>query len=309
MKIGVLMGGISTEREVSLKTGENMLASLDPAKYEAVRIVLDAKDDVMEKCRGIDFALIALHGKYGEDGQIQSILDAMGIPYSGSDVKSSAIAMDKDVAKVILRGRGVNTADWIVVTGDADIEARAIPFFRDRQKVVVKPNSGGSSVMTFICGEEDCLRQSIAQVLTMDPEVMVEEFIGGVELTTPILDGRVLPTIQISPPTGFFDYTAKYQDEAHGGAREEIVHLPEALQTKIDAMALATYDALKCSVYGRVDLILRDEIPYVLEMNTLPGMTATSLIPKSAKSIGMSYTELVDEIIRASLRRWEKDQG
>lgn len=309
MKIGVLMGGISTEREVSLKTGENMLASLDPAKYEAVRIVLDAKDDVMEKCRGIDFALIALHGKYGEDGQIQSILDAMGIPYSGSDVKSSAIAMDKDLAKVILRGRGVNTADWIVVTGDADIEARAIPFFRDRQKVVVKPNSGGSSVMTFICGEEDCLRQSIAQVLTMDPEVMVEEFIGGVELTTPILDGRVLPTIQISAPTGFFDYTAKYQDEAHGGAREEIVHLPEALQTKIDAMALATYDALKCSVYGRVDLILRDEIPYVLEMNTLPGMTATSLIPKSAKSIGMSYTELVDEIIRASLRRWEKDQG
>lgn len=308
MKIGVLMGGISAEREVSLKTGDNMLASIDPNKYEVVPIILDTKYDVMDKCNGIEFALLALHGKYGEDGQIQSILDAMGIPYSGSDVKSSAIAMDKDLAKVVLRGRGITTADWITIKDDDNLSDLAIPFLQQKRKVVVKPNSGGSSVMTFICEDEKHLRDCIEKVLSVDSEVMVEEFISGEELTVPILEGRVLPTISIMPPDGFFDYTAKYQEEAQGGAKEEVVYFPEELQKKINEISLATYNALKCSVYGRVDLILRDGIPYVLEMNTLPGMTPTSLIPKSAKSIGMSYTQLVEEIIRASMRRWDKDQ-
>lgn len=308
MKIGVLMGGISAEREVSLKTGANMVASIDPSKYEVVPIILDTKSDVMEKCNGIEFALLALHGKYGEDGQIQSILDAMGIPYSGSDVKSSAIAMDKDLAKVVLRGRGINTADWVMVRDEDHLSEIAIPFFKEKGKVVVKPNSGGSSVMTFICDDETSLRDAIKKVLSVDSEVMVEEFIGGEELTVPILEGRVLPTISILPPAGFFDYQAKYQEESQGGAKEEVIYLPEDLQKTINEMSLATYNALKCSVYGRVDLILRNGIPYVLEMNTLPGMTPTSLIPKSAKSIGMSYTQLVEEIIGASLRRWEKDQ-
>lgn len=303
MKIGVLMGGISTEREVSLKTGENMFNSIDRTRHEASRIILDSKDDVMEKCQGIDFALLALHGKYGEDGQIQSILDAMGLPYSGSDVKSSAIAMDKDLSKVILRGRGVNTADWIVIHNEQEIAALAAPFLKHKKKVVVKPNSGGSSVMTFICDEESVMTDCIRKALLIDHEVMVEEFIAGVEITVPILDDEVLPTIQISSPTGFFDYTAKYQDEAHGGATEVIIRLDDELQQQVNQMALATYHALKCSVYGRVDFILHDRTPYVLEINTLPGMTATSLIPRSAKSIGLGYQELVEKIIQVSLAR------
>lgn len=302
MKIGVLMGGISSEREVSLKTGENMFKSINLVEHEAQRIVLDTKADVFEKCRGIDFALIALHGKYGEDGQIQSILDAMGIPYSGSDVKSSAISMDKDMSKVILRGRGINTADWIIVRSPEEIKTRAIPFLLLKNKVVVKPNSGGSSVKTFICEDEDQMVRSIREVLVMDREVMVEEFIEGDEITIPILGEDILPTILISSPTGFFDYTAKYQDAAHGGATEEIIELEPALQRTVNQMALDTYHALKCSVYGRVDFRVRDGIPYVLEINTLPGMTATSLIPKSAASIGIGYEELIDRIIDESLK-------
>lgn len=309
MKIGVLMGGISSEREVSLKTGENMYQSIAGGRHEAVRIVLDTKDDVIEKCRGIDFALLALHGKYGEDGQIQSILDALGIPYSGSDVKSSALSMDKDLAKIVLRGRGVNTADWVTIGSKDEIGTLALPFFEKKQKVVVKPNSGGSSVMTFICDDKASLEKAILEILKMDAEVMVEEYIKGDEITVPILDNDVLPTILISSSTGFFDYTAKYQDESHGGAKEEIVRLEDGLQEKVDAMALATYHALKCSVYGRVDMILRDKVPYVLEINTLPGMTGTSLIPKSAKSIGLDYVALIEKIIEISMKRWEKEQA
>lgn len=308
MKIGVLMGGISSEREVSLKTGENMFKSIDPALHEARRIVLDTKEDVFTKCQDLDFALIALHGKYGEDGQIQSILDAMGIPYSGSDVKSSAIAMDKDLSKVILRGRGINTADWIIVRNETEITERALPFLLLKQKVVVKPNSGGSSVKTFICEEEGHMIRAIREVLEIDREVMVEEFIEGDEITIPLLGEEILPTILISSPTGFFDYTAKYQDKEHGGAKEEIVRLEPGLQRVVDQMALDTYHALKCSVYGRVDFRVRDGVPYVLEINTLPGMTATSLIPQSAASIGIGYPELIERIIAESLICRAKEQ-
>lgn len=303
MKIGVLMGGISAEREVSLKTGENMYRSINLTEHEAQRIILDSKQDVFEKCRDIEFALIALHGKYGEDGQIQSILDAMGIPYSGSDVKSSAVSMDKDMSKVILRGRGVNTADWIIIRTPAEIETVAIPFLELKTKVVVKPNSGGSSVKTFICEDAEQMTQSIKDVLDIDREVMVEEFIDGDEITVPILGEMILPTIMISSPSGFFDYTAKYQDMAHGGAREEIVELEPELQETVNQMALATYHALKCSVYGRVDFRVRQGIPYVLEINTLPGMTATSLIPQSAASVGIGYEELIERIIGESLKQ------
>lgn len=301
MRIGVLMGGVSSEREVSLKTGENMYQSISRTDHEVERIVLDSKDDVFTKCRDIDFALIALHGSYGEDGQIQSILNAMDIPYSGSDVKSSALAMDKDLAKTVIRARGVTTSDWVTAGSAEDIDSKALPFLREKKKVVVKPNNGGSSVLTFICDGEEQVRNGVLKILEMDTEAMVEEFIAGDEVTVAILDGTVLPTIRISVDGGFFDYTAKYQAPGQGGAREEVVRLEDGLQRSVDRMALGTYHALKCSVYGRVDMIIRDNIPYVLEINTLPGMTATSLIPKAAASVGLGYEELVERIIQSSL--------
>ncbi len=308
MRIGVLMGGVSSEREVSLKTGENMYQSISREAHEVERIVLNSKDDVFTKCRDIDFALIALHGKYGEDGQIQSILDAMDIPYSGSDVKSSALAMDKDLAKTVLRGKGVTTSDWVIAQSAQDIEEKALPFLREKKKVVVKPNNGGSSVLTFICDQEADVRDGILKILEIDTEAMVEEFIQGEEVTVAILSGKVLPTIRIRVDGGFFDYTAKYQAPDQGGATEEIIRLDDELQHRVDQMALGTYHALKCSVYGRVDMIIRDNVPYVLEINTLPGMTATSLIPKAAAYVGLSYQDLVERIIKSSVEQRNREK-
>ncbi len=309
MKIGVLMGGVSTEREVSLKTGQNMFSSVDKEKYEVEKIVLNGKKDVFEKCDHIDFALLALHGKYGEDGEIQSILSSMGIPYSGSDVKSSAIAMDKDLSKMILKSGGVTLADWVTAKSEEDIENKVIPFFKEKGKIVVKPNSGGSSVMTFICKSEAEVVDAVKKALTVDAEVMAEEFIAGTEITVPILDGRILPTILITSPDGFFDYTAKYEDVSKGGAKEEVVELEEELQKKVNKAAIDTFNLLKCKVYGRVDMLVKDGIPYVLEINTLPGMTATSLIPRSAASVGIGYTELLNMIIEASLKERAKEDN
>lgn len=302
LKVGVLMGGISTEREVSILTGENMFSNLDTEKYEGVRIVLDSKADVLEKCRDIDFALLALHGKFGEDGEVQAVLESMGIPYSGSDVKSSSISMDKDISKRLIKFAGVRVADWVMARNEKDIEEKVIPFLKKKGKIVVKPNSGGSSVMTFICTDEEETANAVKAALTVDNEVMAEEFIKGTEITVSILDGEVLPTIMITSPDGFFDYEAKYKDVSMGGAKEEVVKLEENLQKEVDQMSLKTYEVLKCSVYGRVDMLVKEGKPYVLEINTLPGMTATSLIPRAAASVGISYKDLVNRIIETSLK-------
>lgn len=300
MKIGILMGGVSTEREISLKTGQKMWESLVERYPDCERIYIDSKSDILEKGKDLDFALIALHGRYGEDGQIQSILDAMDLPYSGSDTKSSAVGMDKDLTKVILRQKNIPTADWIVVQKDFDPE-EALRFFRKHKKVVVKPNSGGSSVMTFIIEEEGELLTAMEQALTVDEEVMVEAFLPGMEISVPILDGQVLPTLKITAE-GFFDYVAKYQDKEHGGATEEVITLEEPLQSQVNEWAMATFKALKCSVYGRVDFIISDGKPYVLEINTLPGMTSASLLPKSAASVGISYIDVLQTLVDASLK-------
>lgn len=298
MKIGVIMGGISTEREVSLSSGKEIMDNIDRSKYEVKQVIIDKKDDIIEKTKDIDFALLALHGKYGEDGNVQAILESLDIPYSGCDMLSSAISMNKDISKAVLKSRDIRTAPWIIY-GEADevlekdIKSLGYP-------VVAKPNSGGSSVATYICSNFEEVKDAVKDGLNYDNEVMVEKFIGGDEVTVPILDGEVLPTLIIKPQMGgFFDYESKYQA---GGATEEIIVFEENLQSEIDKLALDTYNALKCSVYSRVDLIIKDKVPYVLEINTLPGMTKTSLFPKSASHVGISFSGLIDRIIEISLR-------
>ncbi|NLC65751.1 MAG: D-alanine--D-alanine ligase [Clostridium sp.] len=298
MKIGVIMGGISTEREVSLSSGKEIMDNIDRSKYEVKQVIIDKKDDIIEKTKDIDFALLALHGKYGEDGNVQAILESLDIPYSGCDMLSSAISMNKDISKAVLKSRDIRTAPWIIYgVGDEvlekDIKSLGYP-------VVSKPNSGGSSVATYICSNFEEVKDAVKDGLNYDNEVMVEKFIGGDEVTVPILDGEVLPTLIIKPQMGgFFDYESKYQA---GGATEEIIVFEENLQSEIDKLALDTYNALKCSVYSRVDLIIKDKVPYVLEINTLPGMTKTSLFPKSASHVGISFSGLIDRIIEVSLR-------
>ncbi|MEG0642012.1 MAG: D-alanine--D-alanine ligase [Clostridium sp.] len=297
MKIGVLMGGISSEREISLRSGNEVCEHLDSSKYHVIPIILDSKDDIIEKVKGIDFAFLALHGKFGEDGVVQGVLETLEIPYSGCGVLSSSLCMDKDMSKKVLRYENINTADWTIVSSIEDINYEIIN--KIGYPVFVKPNSGGSSFATVLIKEEKHIENAVIEALKYDTEVMIEKYVKGYEISCPVIDGKMLPIVAIEPEGEFFDFTSKYTD---GGAKEFVVEFDEVLQKKIETMVIDTYKALKCSVYSRVDIIISQGELYVLEVNTLPGMTSNSLFPKSAAHIGMSYKDLLEVFIESSLR-------
>lgn len=297
MKVGVLMGGISSEREISLKSGEGVVKNIDSSKYEAVPVVINDAQDVLEKVKGIDFAFLALHGKFGEDGSVQSILHAMNIPYSGCGPMTSAICMDKDMTKKVLKAADLNTARWTVATSKdtinfKDIKEIGYPLF-------VKPNGGGSSVATAMVNSDEELINAVEAALQYDKEVIIEEYIKGDEITCCILDRKLYPIVAIKPKAEFFDFVSKYTS---GGAEEIVVELEEELHKEVERLALGCWDSLKCSVYVRVDMIIKEGKPYILELNTLPGMTAMSLFPKSVAEVGISYSDLITRIIEESLK-------
>ena len=253
--------------------------------------------NLIEKVKGIDFALLALHGKFGEDGTVQSVLKTLGIPFSGCGPLSSAICMDKDMTKRILAFGNVRTARWVMVSSVDEIDYEKIENLG--YPVFIKPNNGGSSVATTLVESKEAVKDAVLEALKYDTEVMIEEYIKGDEITCPIIDGKMLPVLAIKPKGKFFDIASKYED---GGADEFIVKLNEDLHKEVEKMALETYKLLKCDVYARVDMLVKDNIPYVLEVNTLPGMTKNSLFPKSAAGINMSFEELLDTIIEKSLK-------
>jgi len=299
MRVGVIMGGISSEKQVSLMTGEEMIAHLDKNKYEIVPIHIENKEDLVEKVNNldIDIALLALHGKFGEDGTIQGTLETMGVPYTGSGILSSSLCMDKNISKKIIRFEGVQTPDWIHLTNTEELkidELDKIGF-----PLVVKPNSGGSSVGVQIVYDKETLKHAIAEVFKWDSEVIIEKLIMGEEITCSILDGKLLPVIAIRHQGEFFDYTSKYHDAA---TMEEVIQLPSETYARVSLAAMTCYNALKCSVYARIDMMMLDGIPYVMEVNTLPGMTKNSLLPKSAQGANISYHKLLDLIIEHSLK-------
>lgn len=298
MKVGVIMGGISSEREISLNSGNSIIENIDKEKYDVIPVIIDKKEDIIDKTKNLDFALLALHGQFGEDGTVQSVLQTLGIPYSGCGPLSSAMCMDKDVSKAILEAAGIRTAPWINLRKNDVIDFEKINQLG--YPVVVKPTHGGSSVATFIVKEEKDIRNCVEEAFKWDNEVMIEKFIKGDEITCPVYGDRMLPVIAIKPNAEFFDFTSKYQD---GGAEEIVVELEKELHEEVEKMALATYKALKCEVYSRVDMIVtEDGIPYILEVNTLPGMTKNSLIPKSAAALNIGFSQLIDMIIEDSMK-------
>ncbi|MCK6078822.1 D-alanine--D-alanine ligase [Paenibacillus silvae] len=296
MRVGVIMGGTSSERDISLLTGQEMVANLDRSKYEVIPIELNSKRDLIDKSEGIDVALLALHGKYGEDGTVQGTLESLGIPYTGCGVLASSVCMDKDMSKQLMRQAGVLTGDWLQVKQMQDLSSAAVQQLT--YPVVVKPNSGGSSIGTQIVHEPSALAAAVGAALAWDDSVMIEQYIEGDEITCAIVDGKMLPVISIRANAAFFDYAAKYDDN---GADEQVIQLPHDLHQRVEAAALTCYTVLKCSVYARVDMLIRDGVPYVLEVNTLPGLTRNSLLPKSAAAAGISFAELLDTIIDLSL--------
>ena len=349
MKIVVLAGGLSTERDVSLSSGAGICRTLREKGHDAVLMdvylgfpydadkleevfklpgagleiaegikttepdleaVKASREDqsdcflgpnVVEICRLADVVFMALHGDVGENGKLQATFDLLGIKYTGPNYLGSALAMDKGITKQIFKMSGVPTP-----MGTALKKAKKDTPLADlglKLPVVVKPCSGGSSIGVYIVDNEEDYKNAIEKSFTYEDEVVIEPYIKGREFACGIIDGKALPVIEIIPKTGFFDYANKYQ----AGATEEVcpADIPDEIAEKMQRATELAFKALKLDIYSRADFLLDENGDiYCLEVNTLPGMTATSLLPQEAKAAGIEYSDLCELIIKKSLERY-----
>lgn len=296
IKVGVLYGGISSERDVSINSGRQIIDNLNKDKYDVREIILNDKKDIF-KCEGLDFVFIALHGNFGEDGKVQSILEAMDIKYNGCDFFTSSVCMNKFIVKNVLSKFGVNMANGFIFNkNNFDIDK-----FNLRFPVIIKPNSGGSSLGVYLCNDHNELMKNINMAFEYDDDILVEEFIDGKEISCGILNGEVLPIFSILPKGDeFFSYTSKYDNKTI----EEPANFNDDIKLKIEEIALRCYNVFSCKVYSRIDFIVKDDEPYFLEINTLPGMTKESLFPKMASCVGIGFKKLLDIIIESSFNNF-----
>lgn len=344
MKIVVLAGGISTERDVSLSSGTGIYKALKEKGHQTILVdvflgytgdisgdvfaldkdwaadmrgvsteisdisqILAMRPDykknffgpnVIELCQQADVVFMALHGAEGENGKIQAYFDLMGIRYTGTTHVSSAIAMDKSIAKELFRQNGIPTPEGIHLKKQ-ECDPKTVPF-----PLVVKCCNGGSSVGTFIVEKEEDYEAAKAEAFRYDEEIIIEQYIKGREFSVGVIDGKALPIIEIAPLTGFYDYKNKYQ----AGSTVETcpAELSETLTKRMQGYAEDVFKALRLRNYARMDFMLaKDGSMYCLEANTLPGMTPTSLLPQEAQAIGVSYGELCEWLIEISLRDME----
>jgi D-alanine-D-alanine ligase len=302
-RVAVVMGGLSAEREVSLNTGAGVLAALQERGWSVAavdwkpgtslpRLLEDARAEIVWN---------ALHGTYGEDGAVQGLCTCMGIRCTGSDVLASALAMDKVMSKRIFESSGVPTPKWRLLAHDGPADGSDAPAVLAGWALpcVVKPANEGSSVGVSIVEAPAELAAAVALARTYHGPVIVEDYIAGTEVFVGILDGRVLGSVEVRPATKFYDYEAKYKrtDTRYLLPPE----LPRDIVDRVEHYALAAYTALACSGHARPDLrIAVDGAPYVLEVNTLPGMTKTSLLPKIAKAAGLDYATLCEQILASA---------
>jgi D-alanine-D-alanine ligase len=306
-KIGVLLGGLSSEREVSLRTGEAVLAALRERGHDAIPIYVDRDIDVALRQEKIDVAFIALHGRWGEDGCIQGLLETLGIPYTGSDVLASALAMHKGKAKELFRLHNLPTPAYYTLTGadTADLEGAHGDF---GYPCVVKPVREGSSVGVTICASYGELVAAVEKALCFDDEIVVERFIIGKEVSVAIVDDRALGAVEIAPRAGFYDYANKYTK----GATDYFVppRLSPERYRGVLAQALRAHLALGCRGATRVDMMVSDSgNEFILEVNTVPGLTPTSLLPKIADSAGISFGELCELMLAGATLTTRRGTG
>ena len=304
LTVALLSGGISSEREVSINSGRQVFEALDKEKYEIIRY--DPKTDIdrlVADAPKIDVALIILHGLYGEDGTVQGLLDLLNIPYQGSGVLGSAIAMNKVISKQLFQKHGLPIPEYIVAKKDDTIDATNC-----RKQIglplVVKPAEGGSSVGMSIVKTEDTLKSALEKAFEYDETVLIESYIKGVEITGAVIgnkDLQALPIIEIIPDEkhDFFDYEAKYT----AGITQEIcpARIDDSLTVRAQTYSKMAHQALSCKGYSRTDMILKDNDIYVLETNTIPGMTPTSLLPQAANAAGLNFSQLLDRLIELGI--------
>ncbi len=348
MNIALIVGGISAEREVSLSSGRSILKALrenghnvtviDPVYgaekipeeiifrdsvsqiYPDINSLQDLKTKSYDKIlscfssdlfKNIDIAFIGLHGKFGEDGRIQAILEARGIKYTGSGVVSSGLAIDKDFSKIVFRHNNILTPDWFTLRKNDKTNIKSLI---EKTKLniglpfVVKPCDEGSTVgLTILYDfEENTFVKAIELAFRYSDKILIEQYIKGKEITVAVIDDTSYPVIEIRPKNGYYDYHHKYTS----GMTEYIcpAEIPEVTALSIRETGLRAHNSLDCCVYSRVDFILDgEERAYCLEVNTLPGMTSLSLVPKSAKVAGMEFNQLIENIINLSLNKYTKN--
>jgi len=288
--VAVLYGGMSSEREVSLRSGQAGFDALKSLGYDVT--LVDMREDIADRLASIrpDVCFIALHGTYGEDGRVQGMLDIMGIPYTGASFQGNMLAFDKLLSKEQFIKHKVPTPDYVELS-----EASGhMPF----GKCVIKPARQGSSVGIHIVSDAKEYQARLEDAFSYDSKVVVEECIEGKELTVGILEGKTLPVIWIKPKSGVYDYESKYTKGMTEYLFEtEISH--EETQ-KIYEVAIKAFEAVECESYGRVDIMYDGKTPYVLEVNTLPGMTETSLLPKAAERAGISFDTMVERMLEGA---------
>ncbi|MCM3713629.1 D-alanine--D-alanine ligase [Alkalihalobacillus oceani] len=305
MKIAVLYGGISAEREVSLSSGKGIIKALEQRGHDVVGI--DFHPERLEELLklDVDMVYIGLHGRYGEDGKIQALLDMLNLRYVGSGVQGSALAMDKARAKLFFAQNGTRTAKEQVLyrhsyeRGQVEI---SLPF-----PLVVKPNQEGSTIGITFAEDKEQLLDGIDEAFKLDETVLIEEFVSGREVTVAVMGNRgqekALPVVEIVPKNKYYDYEAKYA----AGMSEHIVpaRLTDEYTEYVKKHAVLAHQSLGCDIYSRVDFIVPEDgtEPVILEVNTLPGMTPTSLYPDAAKAIGLSYEEMIEELVTLSLKK------
>jgi len=298
IRVVVLMGGPSSEYEVSLASGRGVIKALDAEKYHVLSVVIP-KDDSWRPdglAGQFDVAFLALHGSYGEDGTIQGFLDMLNIPYTGSGVMASALCMNKAKAMAIVADLGLAVPGHKLYAKANEVEVAKLEL-----PCVVLPNASGSSVGVSICHKPEDLPAAIAKAGAEQSGILISEFIEGIEVTVPILNNQALPIVEIIPQKGeFYDYASKYEED--GSDHIIPARLPEVVAERVRSDALTAFKALGCRDYARIDFIVKSGVPYFLEANSLPGMTPTSLLPDSAKRTGISYADLVDKMIDLALK-------
>ncbi|MFM2398094.1 MAG: hypothetical protein RL341_251 [Pseudomonadota bacterium] len=300
-KVGVLMGGASSERGVSLMSGAGVLAALKGAGINAHGFDTGVRSLAQLAAEKFDCVFIALHGRYGEDGSLQGALELMGIPYTGSGVMASAIAMDKLMTKRIWVSHGLPTPDFMQLNDDATL--RDVPDRLGLPLMLKAPHEGSTLGIVKIQGYSD-MKSGFAEVRKFEDVVLAEQFISGRELTVAILgrgkNARCLPIVEIKAPGGNYDFHHKYvSDDTRYLCPAP---LPAALAQRMHALSLQAYNAIDCEGWARVDFMLRDQdqAPFLLEINTSPGMTGHSLVPIAAKAAGIGYAELCVEILSSA---------
>ncbi|MBN1556088.1 MAG: D-alanine--D-alanine ligase [Phycisphaerae bacterium] len=301
--ITVLMGGPSKEREVSLLSGAAVAKALQEAGHKVTRADITPRDTSALDRPGMDIAFIALHGEFGESGELQQLCEERGVRYTGSPPRASRLGMDKAATKQLLLRSDIHTPEWMIIEKfhsrkDVDRWVKEID-----PPVVVKPVNDGSSLDVYICPDAAGRNEALEELLDTYGRAMLEEYVEGRELTVGILGRAALPIIEIVPSRKFFDYKAKYADDS---GTEYIINpnLPDDVARRVKVDAIKAHDILGCRDFSRVDFILDHEnVPQFLEINTIPGFTSHSLVPMAARQLGIGMPDLCDRIVRMAMER------